>query len=167
MNSSGVATTVDGSDEVEVAGRRVSFAEQHQPNAPLLLQPSYARSKSIISDELRNFRISLKWCALDHTSCVGKMISYALFVVLAIVVPLVSSLFVRVPPSAPDDEPISFNNLVQLPESALAIIAFFTLSRFFRRYEAIDHSIYITTLFQWTLNINDSYFVLGLLLLWS
>ncbi|XP_061362557.1 uncharacterized protein LOC133306276 [Gastrolobium bilobum] len=108
--------------------------QEDQPNVPLLLRPSYARSKSMIFDELRNFRISLKWCALDHSSCVGKLISYVLFIFLAIIVPLLTSLFIQVPASAPEDDPISFNKLVQLPESGLAIIAFFTLSRFFRRY---------------------------------
>ncbi|XP_027332988.1 uncharacterized protein LOC113847881 [Abrus precatorius] len=130
-------TTID----IEPSSRRVSFAENHPNeeqyhpnNVPLLLQPSYARSKSIIFDELRNFRISLKWCALDHSSCVGKLISYVSFIFFTIIVPLLSSIFVHVPASAPEDDPISFNKLVQLPESALAIIAFFTLSSFFRRY---------------------------------
>ncbi|TKY58249.1 hypothetical protein E2542_SST15306 [Spatholobus suberectus] len=137
----------DTSIDIEPSNRRVSFAEnrpneeepphQHQPNnnsVPLLLQPSYARSKSMIFDELRNFRISLKWCALDHSSCVGKLISYVSFMFFTIIVPLLTSIFVEVPASAPEDDPISFNKLVQLPESGLAIIAFFTLFSFFRRY---------------------------------
>ncbi|XP_057416770.1 uncharacterized protein LOC130711249 [Lotus japonicus] len=129
------------------SGRRVSFAAENHPhpngeltqhhennNVPLLLQPSYARSKSLVYDELRNFRISLKWCALDHSSCVGKLISYFSFIFLTVIVPLFTSLFVEVPASAPEDDPFSFNKLVQIPESGLAIIAFFTLSCFFRRY---------------------------------
>ncbi|XP_054793565.1 uncharacterized protein LOC129299140 isoform X1 [Prosopis cineraria] len=128
-------STVSTATDVDCSGRRVSFADQCQPNnVPLLLQPSYARSKSIIFDELRNFRISLKWCALDHSSSVGKIISYVLFVLLAIVVPILTSLFVQVPASATEDDPLSFNKLVQLPESCLAIMSFFTLSRFFHRY---------------------------------
>ena len=115
--------------------------QQHQHNVPLLLQPSYSRSKSITSDELRNLRMSLKWCALDHSYCVGRLISYVLFVVLTIVVPVLMSLFVSVPDSASEDDPFSFNKLVQLPESALAIIGFFTLSRFFRRYQREKHLI--------------------------
>lgn len=120
--------------------KRVSFSENHFPNGeqqnnvPLLLQPSYARSKSIIFDELRNFRICLKWCALDHTSCVGKLISYVTFIFLTLLVPLFTTLFVQVSASSPQDDPISLNKLVQLPESGLAVISFFTLSRFFRRY---------------------------------
>ncbi|KAJ7966025.1 Extracellular ligand-gated ion channel protein [Quillaja saponaria] len=130
------ATVVD----VEFSGKRVSFAdncptieELNQANVPLLLQPSYARSKSLIFDELRKFRISLRWFALDHSTCVGKLISYFVFIFLTIFVPIIT-LLVHVPASAPADDPISLNKLVQVPESALAIIAFFTLSRFFQRY---------------------------------
>lgn len=117
------------------AGRRVSFADQtSKENVPLLLQPSYARSKSIIYDELKNFRISLKWCALDHSTSFGKIISYFSFIFLAIIVPILTSIFVQVPESASEDDPLSFNKLVQIPESCLAIISFFTLSRFFHMY---------------------------------
>ncbi|KAL1337888.1 hypothetical protein HN51_032580 [Arachis hypogaea] len=110
--------------------------EDHQQhNVPLLMQqPCYARSKPISSDELRNLRIILKWCALDHSYCFGRIISYALFVVLAMAAPLLISIFIGVSHSASIDDPFKFNKLVQLPESALALIAFFTLSRFFRRY---------------------------------
>ncbi|TKY74619.1 hypothetical protein E2542_SST03382 [Spatholobus suberectus] len=107
--------------------------EKLQLNVPLLLQPSYAASKSIASDELRNLRTSLKCCALDHSSRVGKLVSYVVFIFLTIAVPLFTSLFVRVPASPSQLDPFNFNKLLQLPQSALAIIAFFTLSRFFRR----------------------------------
>jgi len=139
--------------DIEPSNRRVSFAEnnpneEQQPHqlqpinssVPLLLQPSYARSKSMIFDELRNFRISLKWCALDHSSCIGKLISYVTFIFFTILVPLLTSIFVEIPTSAPEDDPFSFNKLVQLPESGLAIISFFTISSFFRRYTKTNTS---------------------------
>ncbi|KAG7020327.1 hypothetical protein SDJN02_17011, partial [Cucurbita argyrosperma subsp. argyrosperma] len=99
-------------------------------NLPLLLQHSYCRSKSLTSDELRNFRISLKWYALDHSSAAGKFVSYFAFVILTVVVPIVTIVSVR----DPADDPISLNKLVQVPESGLAAIGFFSLCRFFRRY---------------------------------
>ncbi|KAA0065010.1 hypothetical protein IC582_006274 [Cucumis melo] len=101
-----------------------------ESNLPLLLQHSYCRSKSITSDDLRNFRISLKWCALDHSSAFGKFFSYLAFTFLTIVVPAVTVLAVQ----DPGDDPISFNKLVQVPESGLAAVAFLSLCRFFRRY---------------------------------
>ncbi|GLT59580.1 hypothetical protein SLA2020_323920 [Shorea laevis] len=108
-----------------------SDQRQHdQPSLPLLLRPPYSRSKSSLLDELRTFRISLKWCALDHSSCIGKFISYFMFVFFTIVVPITSSLSVKLSPSFS-----SFNLLVQFPGSGLALLGFFTLCRFFRKYD--------------------------------
>ncbi|XP_042490333.1 uncharacterized protein LOC122070274 [Macadamia integrifolia] len=101
---------------------------------PLLLRPSYPQSKTTAHDELRKFQISLKWCALDHSTTTGKFISYVIFFILAVIIPIVSSLTLKVPASSPTNDLISFNKLVQLPESGLAAIGFFTLSSFFRRY---------------------------------
>ncbi|KAI3974451.1 hypothetical protein MKX01_017944 [Papaver californicum] len=102
---------------------------------PLLLtNTSYHHSKLNIYDELRNFRVSLKWCALDHSTYVNKTISYLVFIFLTIVVPIFSSVFVHVPKTSTIEDPISFNKLIQLPESGLAIIGFFTISRFFKKY---------------------------------
>lgn len=95
-----------------------------------LLQHSFCRSKSLTSDELRLFRISLKWCALDHSSAVGKFVSYVAFVFLTVVVPAVTIVSVR----DPEDDPVSFNKLVQVPESGLAAVGFLIMCRFFRRY---------------------------------
>ncbi|KAJ6329776.1 hypothetical protein OIU76_008579 [Salix suchowensis] len=126
--------------DIHFSSRHVTFpdenirSDQLQASIPLLLQPLDARSKSLLFDELRSFRARLKWCALDHSTCIGKFVSYFIFVFLAITLPMVSSLFIRVPSSAPADYPISYNKLVQLPESVLALIAFFTLFRFFKRY---------------------------------
>ncbi|XP_048128632.1 uncharacterized protein LOC115753399 isoform X1 [Rhodamnia argentea] len=110
----------------------------HEPSplasVPLLLRPSYARSRVPISDDLRHLRISLKWCALDQSSCFGKFISIFTFILFTVVIPIVSSLAVKVPPTAPVENPISFNLLVQFPESGLAAIGFFTLCRFFNKY---------------------------------
>ncbi|MCL7041779.1 hypothetical protein MKW94_030130 [Papaver nudicaule] len=116
------STTIDISDE---------------PNTkilPLLLNPSYLRTKSNIYDELRNFRVSLRWCALDHSTNVNKTVSYLVFILLTIVVPILTSVFVHVPKTSTIEDPISFNKLIQLPESGLAIIGFFTISRFFEKY---------------------------------
>lgn len=119
--------------DVQFSDRRVTMGlpdQNNDSNVPLLLQPSYARSKSLLFDELRNFRITLKWCALDHSSCIGKFVSYLTCIFFTIIVPIISSLSIQVP----SDYPISLNKLVQFPESGLALIAFLTLSGFFRKY---------------------------------
>lgn len=115
--------------DMDSCSRSPSFLEkQQQLNVPLLLQqPSYA------THELRNLRRSLQCCALDHSSLLTKLISYVVFIFLTITVPLFTSLFVHIPASQLD--PFSFNKLLQLPQSAIAIFAFFTLSRFFPRYK--------------------------------
>ncbi|KAM1664092.1 hypothetical protein EV1_043051 [Malus domestica] len=94
----------------------------NEPNtAPLLLRSS---------DELCSFKVSLKWWALDHSSCFGKFLSYFTFIFLTVLVPILTSLSLKLP----SGDPISFNKLVQLPESSLAAIGFMTLSGFFRKY---------------------------------
>ncbi|TYH92906.1 hypothetical protein ES332_A13G217100v1 [Gossypium tomentosum] len=98
-------------------------------NEPLLLRPSYARSTSLLCDELRSFRISLRWCALDHSSSTGKFVSYLTFILLAVFVPIISSLpvwFQDLSIAFPTEN-TAFNLLVQFPESALAFLGFFTL----------------------------------------
>lgn len=105
-----------------------------QSHIPLLLQKPCARSKSSIHDELRHFRRSLKWCALDHTTSLGKTISYLTFFILAIIIPIITSISIKIPSSSHSKNPLSFNKLVQLPESSLAFIGFFTLCQFFKEY---------------------------------
>ncbi|KAM0973721.1 hypothetical protein ACFX2I_016888 [Malus domestica] len=104
----------------EIISRHPLNDDSNQPDIPLLLQSSY---------ELCSFRVSLKWWALDHSSCLGKFVSYFTFIFLTILVPIVTSLSLNT-----SSDPISFNKLVQLPESGLAAIGFITLSGFFRKY---------------------------------
>ncbi|CAN1236295.1 hypothetical protein LINGRAPRIM_LOCUS1669 [Linum grandiflorum] len=104
----------------------------HEEQQETLLSPS--KSSLLLTDELRNFRISLKWCALDHSSRLAKSISFLAFVFFAVVIPVFTVLFYE---DKHDDDlpgPLSFNNLVQVPESGLALISFLTMASFFRRY---------------------------------
>ncbi|CAJ1973829.1 unnamed protein product [Sphenostylis stenocarpa] len=120
--------------DVDSSSRSPSILENHPNqqklkhlNVPLLLQqPSYA------THEFGNIHTSLQCCALDHSSLLTKLFSYFAFIFLTFTVPLFTSLFVHIPASQLD--PFSFNKLLQLPQSALAIVAFFTLSPFFPSY---------------------------------
>ncbi|KAJ0965551.1 hypothetical protein J5N97_026689 [Dioscorea zingiberensis] len=100
----------------------------NEATVPLLLNPAYTRTKSLVSDELCNFRITLKWCALDHSSTTGKAVSYTVFVFLTLLIPAVTSLSIHFSSSS------SFNKFVQVPESILCIISFLTISSLLRRY---------------------------------
>ncbi|KAJ6828871.1 uncharacterized protein M6B38_361660 [Iris pallida] len=99
---------------------------------PLLVTMSYAPDKSAIFDELRNIRICLKWCALDHSSPARKLVSYLAFLLFVFIVPASTTLYLS--SSKATAGSISFNQLVQLPESALAAISFLTLADFFRHH---------------------------------
>ncbi|KAJ8621372.1 hypothetical protein MRB53_029901 [Persea americana] len=101
-------------------------------HVPLLQDPTCTRYKPSLLNDLCKFRISLRWCALDHSSWPTKTVSYFIFLLLTVLVPLLCALFTHVPPATASS--IAFDNLAQLPESALAAIAFFTLSCFFHRY---------------------------------
>ncbi|CAO2202525.1 unnamed protein product [Urochloa humidicola] len=112
---------------------------------PLLLNPAYARCKSVIHDELRSFRVFLQWCLLDHTTRAGRAASYAAFVALALVIPAVVSLSLRAddalsPASA---SAITFNRVAQLPATGLAAISFFTLAAFFRRLGGLRQLLFL------------------------
>ena len=102
---------------------------------PLLLNPAYARCKSVIHDELRSFRVFLQWCALDHSTRAGRAASYAAFLALALLVPAAVSVSLRADPalSPASASAITFNRVAQLPATGLAAISFATLAVFFRR----------------------------------
>ena len=82
-----------GDTHVDVSSFRDHIVEEAiEANVPLLLQNQpYGMSKSFIYDELRNFRISLKWCALDHSTYIGKLMSYTIFILLTICVPILKA----------------------------------------------------------------------------
>ncbi|KAL5974218.1 hypothetical protein ACLOJK_030881 [Asimina triloba] len=99
---------------------------------PLLPHLLHARSKASIFEDVRGFRGSLRWCALDHSSCSGRLVSYTAFLVLNIAIPIARTLFVHVDHATAAG--VAFHKLAQLPESAVAAIAFLTLACFFRRH---------------------------------
>jgi hypothetical protein len=115
------------------------------PSQPLLLDPAYARSKSVIHDELRSFRVFLQWCALDHSSPAARAASYAAFLALALAVPAAVSASLRAdaslsPASA---SAVTFNRVATLTASGLAAISFVTLAVFFRRCGGLRQLLFL------------------------
>lgn len=112
---------------------------------PLLLNPAYARCKSVIHDELRNFRVFLQWCLLDHTTRRSRAASYAAFVSLALLVPAAVSLSLRADASLSraSASAITFNRVAQLPATGLAAISFLTLAAFFRRLGGLRQLLFL------------------------
>ncbi|KAK8918438.1 hypothetical protein KSP39_PZI021041 [Platanthera zijinensis] len=100
---------------------------------PPLLATAPKPSAASAGDELLllRFRSGLKWCALDlSASSVHRAASYLTFLIFTILIPVTISLLLlpQLTPAAAVNYNLSFNQLVQLPESSLAAIAFFTLS---------------------------------------
>ncbi|XP_072978505.1 uncharacterized protein [Typha angustifolia] len=96
---------------------------------PLLLNPVYARSKSTLYDDLRHFRLCLRFCFLDHSTALARAISYLFFALFTVIIPVLISLTLQT-----SSITIFFDKLTQLSESSLAFISFFTLAVFFRRH---------------------------------
>ncbi|KAK1606369.1 hypothetical protein QYE76_030042 [Lolium multiflorum] len=136
---------------MESEGEQSSLEEPSPPRTPsssswpLLLDPAYARSKSVIHDELRSFRVFLQWCALDHSSAAARAASYAAFLALALAVPAAVSASLRAdaslsPASA---SAVTFNRVATLTASGLAAISFATLAVFFRRCGGLRQLLFL------------------------
>ncbi|XP_051203185.1 uncharacterized protein [Lolium perenne] len=136
---------------MESEGEQSSLEEPSPPQTPsssswpLLLDPAYARSKSVIHDELRSFRVFLQWCALDHSSPAARAASYAAFLALALAVPAAVSASLRAdaslsPASA---SAVTFNRVATLTASGLAAISFVTLAVFFRRCGGLRQLLFL------------------------
>ncbi|GLJ17687.1 hypothetical protein SUGI_0308680 [Cryptomeria japonica] len=100
---------------------------------PSLLHKDYNRQKSSRRDELRRFRTSLWWWGLDQSTKSNLVFSWFLFIMFTLGVPVLSSLFVTCP-RCNEEQSYAYDKIVQIPESTLAAIAFFCLSRYVRRY---------------------------------
>ncbi|XP_077236828.1 ras guanine nucleotide exchange factor K isoform X2 [Tasmannia lanceolata] len=121
----------------------VEFSDQPDEPGPTtvpLLNPTQPPSKSSLFNNLQNFQIGLQWCALDHLNCTCKIFSYLIFAILAVAVPIVNVVVVHIPHS--HSSGVAFDKLVQLPESALAAIAFLTMSAFLRQY-GLRHLLFL------------------------
>ncbi|KAF3791710.1 hypothetical protein EJ110_NYTH13722 [Nymphaea thermarum] len=109
-------------------------ADSSSPGAPLLRRRDFvAEPKFVTIEELRLFRLGLRWWALEQTSHAARVLSFSVFFLLAVVVPLLASLWVRLDPSAEDDPPLD-GRLAQIPSSALAAVSFVSLAGPLRRH---------------------------------
>ncbi|XP_020193046.1 uncharacterized protein [Aegilops tauschii subsp. strangulata] len=115
------------------------------PSQPLLLDPAYARSKSVIHDELRSFRVFLQWCALDHSSPAARAASYTAFLALALAVPaaVTASLRADASLSPASASAVTFNRVATLTASGLAAVSFVTLAVFFRRCGGLRQLLFL------------------------
>jgi hypothetical protein len=127
--------SLTSSSEEEEAASPLLVPPPPSSHRALLLNPAYARCKSVIHDELRNFRVFRQWCLLDHTSRSGRAASYGAFLALALLVPAAVSLSLRADAAL---SPASASAI-----TGLAAISFLTLAAFFRRCGGLRQLLFL------------------------
>ncbi|RZS11175.1 hypothetical protein BHM03_00042485 [Ensete ventricosum] len=100
-------------------------------NTQLLLSSgaSYARSLSRADDELRNFRSCLRWMCIDQSDVRHAVISWSLFLLLGVFIPLVSHFVLSCALTRR-----AYDVVVQLSLTFASGLSYLCLSGFVRRY---------------------------------
>ncbi|CAK9881478.1 unnamed protein product [Sphagnum jensenii] len=93
----------------------------------------YKRLLSNPKDELRHFRSGLAWLGLDQSTPTKVVLSWIVFSLFAVVVPVANYTFVSCSECG-EEHSHPFEQLVQVSESALAAVSFFCLSHIIRHY---------------------------------
>ncbi len=93
----------------------------------------YKRLLSNPKDELRHFRSGLAWLGLDQSTPTNVVLSWIVFSLFAVVVPVANYTFVSCSECG-EEHSHPFEQLVQVSESALAAVSFFCLSHIIRHY---------------------------------
>ncbi|XP_062223009.1 uncharacterized protein LOC133921923 [Phragmites australis] len=101
----------------------------------------YARCTSHAHDELRSFRACLGWLCVDHSSRPSSAASWAVFLLLAVVVP--SAVRLATPGSA---TPRPFDGQVQVFLTLAASLAYLTLADLLRRAGGLRRLLYLDSL---------------------
>uniref|UniRef100_A0A6N2MBA4 Uncharacterized protein n=1 Tax=Salix viminalis TaxID=40686 RepID=A0A6N2MBA4_SALVM len=91
------------------------------------------RSQSHADDELKSFRSYLRWMCVDQSSMATSCLSWAVFVLLGLVVPAISH-YVLACSSCDSRHGRPYDGVVQLSLSSVATLSFVCLSRFVRKY---------------------------------
>ncbi|KAJ4976115.1 hypothetical protein NE237_001221 [Protea cynaroides] len=91
------------------------------------------RSISNAGDELCSFRSCLKWMCVDQSSIWRACLSWSLFLLLSIIVPLLSH-FVLACSTCDARHSRPYDSVVQLSLTVVTTLSFFCLSRIVRRY---------------------------------
>lgn len=93
----------------------------------------FARCASHPQDELQSFRSYLRWMCVDQSDAWSACLSWSVFFVFAIVVPIASH-FLLACASCDGKHARPFDGVVQLSLSGVAALSFVCLSRFVRKY---------------------------------
>ncbi|KAJ8622646.1 hypothetical protein MRB53_031175 [Persea americana] len=91
------------------------------------------RSKSHAADELRSFRSWMRWMCVDQSTAWQTFLSWAMFVALAVCVPVLSH-FILSCPTCDARHQRPYDMVVQLSLTVIATLSFCCLSRFIKKY---------------------------------
>ncbi|KAF8009098.1 hypothetical protein BT93_J0171 [Corymbia citriodora subsp. variegata] len=93
----------------------------------------FARCVSHAQDELQSFRSYLRWMCVDQSNAWTACLSWSMFLVFAIAVPITSH-FLLACDTCDAKHKRPFDGVVQLSLSSFATLSFVCLSRFVRKY---------------------------------
>ncbi|RVW29998.1 hypothetical protein CK203_089825 [Vitis vinifera] len=99
----------------------------------LLRKNKFQRSISYAQDELQSFRSWLRWMCVDQSTISTGCLSWSVFILLAIAVPVMSH-FLLACSSCDAKHQRPYDAVVQLSLSSVAVLSFLCLSRFIRNY---------------------------------
>ncbi|KAK6934500.1 Protein of unknown function DUF3537 [Dillenia turbinata] len=104
-------------------------------NSPLLRRRTreFSRCVSHMQDELKSFRIWLKWMCVDQSNLFTACLSWFIFTIFAIVVPAFSHFFLACS-SCDSKHERPYDGVIQLSLSSVAILSFLCISAFVRKY---------------------------------
>ncbi|CAO2823617.1 unnamed protein product [Amaranthus hypochondriacus] len=84
-------------------------------------------------EELKNLRVFLTWACVDQSNPLKTSLSWFVFFLLCIIVPIVSHYILFCSTCDDADHLQPFDAIVQLSLSAISIVSFFSLTKFARR----------------------------------
>ncbi|URE22314.1 hypothetical protein MUK42_15458 [Musa troglodytarum] len=90
---------------------------------------SYARNLSRADDELKFFRSCLRWMCIDQSNTRHAMVSWSLFLLLGVFVPIASHFVLSCAPTRR-----TYDAVVQLSLTSASSLSYLCLSAFVRRY---------------------------------
>ena len=110
--------------------------EQDQETQKTLLPLKTQKSITIENeeDELKNFRIFIKWACIDQSNKWKTSLSCLVFIILCFCVPIISHFVIDCSTCNDEDHKQPFDSIVELSLSSISILSFLSLTHYLRKY---------------------------------
>uniref|UniRef100_A0A7N0TTZ0 Gustatory receptor n=1 Tax=Kalanchoe fedtschenkoi TaxID=63787 RepID=A0A7N0TTZ0_KALFE len=130
----------------------------HLRPTPLLIKTRASDTRTGFEDtELRYFRSCLKWVCIDQSNRWRAALSWAVFLLLAVVVPILSHVLYTCG-DCDEKHQRSYDAVVQVSLSVFATLSFLCLSSWFRRY-GLGRFLFLDKLSDVSDNVRSGYVV--------